>query len=264
MPSVAGLRGLWERSPRAVLVAAAATVLAIALVVALIVGTSGDEERSAAPSDSAGAPQTAEPSYETIVAAALIDVIEVFAEPIEGSQPAQRVDRRDELSGQLVFVVIEQRGEWLDVQLPVRPNGSTGWIRAVDVSMSTHEFAMTVELAAHRMTVTNAGEEVLQTPIGVGTADAPTPGGTYYIKELLQPPDPGGPYGTYAYGLSGFSNVFTSYAGGQGVIGIHGTNRPETVGRDVSDGCIRTSNEVISQLVEQVGIPLGTPVEILA
>lgn len=42
------------------------------------------------------------------------------------------------------------------------------------------------------MTVTNAGEQLLQTPIGVGTADAPTPGGTYYIKELLQPSNPDG------------------------------------------------------------------------
>ncbi|MBA3409626.1 MAG: L,D-transpeptidase [Geodermatophilaceae bacterium] len=63
--------------------------------------------------------------------------------------------------------------------------------------------------------------------------------------------------------MSGFSNVFTGYSGGDGVIGIHGINRPETVGTDVSDGCIRTTNEVISQLVEQIGIPLGTPVEIL-
>lgn len=254
---------MWARSPRAVLLSAGAAVLAIALVVALIAGSGGRDEQSAAPSESEPGPQTAEPSYETVVAAALIDVIEVFAEPVDGSPPALSVDRRDELSGQVVFVVIEQRGQWLDVQLPVRPNGSTGWIRAADVSLNTHEFAITIELSAHRMTVTNAGEEVMATPIGVGTADAPTPGGSYYIKELLQPPDPGGPYGSYAYGLSGFSTVFTSYAGGQGVIGIHGTNRPETVGTDVSDGCIRTSNEVISQLVEQIGIPLGTPVEIL-
>jgi len=36
------------------------------------------------------------------------------------------------------------------------------------------------------------------------------------------------------------------------------------VGTDVSDGCIPTTDEVISQLVEQIGIPLGTPVEVLS
>lgn len=196
-----------------------------------------------------------------MVATALIDVVEIFSDPADGA-PARSVDRRDELSGQLVFVVIEERGDWLNVQLPVRPNGSTGWIRAADVGLSTHEFVITIELSEHRMTVTNAGEQLLQTPIGVGTADAPTPGGTYYIKELLEPPTRTGVRHLRLWPVRILQRL-TSYSGGDGLIGIHGTNRPETVGTDVSDGCIRTTNEVISQLVEQIGIPLGTPVEIL-
>ena len=48
---------------------------------------------------------------------------------------------------------------------------------------------------------------IVDEPVGVGRSDRPTPGGVYYLKELLQPPDPNGAYGTYAYGLSGFSNV---------------------------------------------------------
>ena len=35
-------------------------------------------------------------------------------------------------------------------------------------------------------------------------------------------------------------------------------------GRDVSAGCIRLRNEVITRLVEDIGLPLGTPVEIIA
>lgn len=42
--------------------------------------------------------------------------------------------------------------------------------------------------------------------------------------------------------------------------GIHGTNRPETVGRAVSHGCVRLLNEDIAKLYEMV--PLGTPVYI--
>ena len=92
----------------------------------------------------------------------------------------------------------------------------------------------------------------------------PTPGGIYYLKELLQPPSPNGPYGTYAYGLSGFSNVLESFNGGPGVIGIHGTNDPSAIGTDVSSGCIRLNNAVIERLVNDIGLPLGTPVESLA
>jgi hypothetical protein len=39
---------------------------------------------------------------------------------------------------------------------------------------------------------------------------------------------------------------------------LHGTNRPETVGRAVSHGCVRLKNEDIQRLYEMV--PVGTPV----
>jgi len=99
-------------------------------------------------------------------------------------------------------------------------------------------------------------------PVGVGTNATPTPGDLYYVKELLPPPEPNGPYGAYAYGLSGFSNQVTSFAGGEGVIGIHGTNDPSSIGKDVSFGCIRMSDAGITRLAGR--LPLGTPVEIRA
>jgi lipoprotein-anchoring transpeptidase ErfK/SrfK len=105
--------------------------------------------------------------------------------------------------------------------------------------------------------------QFLEGPIGVGTQDTPTPGGIYYIKELLQPPDPTTVYGPYAYGLSGFSDVLESFNGGEGVIGIHGNNDESSLGNDVSAGCIRMDNEQITELVEKP-LPLGTPVEIIA
>jgi len=74
--------------------------------------------------------------------------------------------------------------------------------------------------------------------------------------------DPTGPYGPYAYGLSGFSNVLDEFKGGDGVIGIHGTNEPGAIGTDVSHGCIRLRNEAILELVPV--LPLGTPVHITA
>jgi hypothetical protein len=40
--------------------------------------------------------------------------------------------------------------------------------------------------------------------------------------------------------------------------GLHGTNKPETVGQSVSHGCVRLRNGDIEQLYEMV--PLGTPV----
>ena len=95
----------------------------------------------------------------------------------------------------------------VEVYLPVRPNGSSGWVSTDDVSISPVPYRIEVGIAEHRIRVFRDEEVIFDEPIGVGRTDRPTPGGIYYLKELLQPPNPNGPYGTYAYGLSGFSNV---------------------------------------------------------
>ena len=161
----------------------------------------------------------------------------------------------------LVFLVRQQRGAWLDVLLPVRPNGSAGWIRAAEVRLFRHDYRIVVALAAHQITVYRGTRVIDREPIAVGTTDTPTPGGLYYTKELLRAPNPAGAYGPYAYGLSGFSNVLRSFAGGDAVIGIHGTNDPSALGHDVSHGCIRMSNAGITRLAKV--LPLGVPVQIV-
>ncbi len=197
-----------------------------------------------------------------LVAEAVVPQVAVFDDP-GAPKPSRTLANPTPTPAPLVFLVEERRPDgWLEVDLPIRPNGSTGWIRAETVSLAQTGYRVVVELGAHRLTLYDRDRTVVQVPVGVGVSETPTPGGVYYIKELLRPPDPGGAYGPYAYGLSGFSNVLTSFGGGDGVIGIHGTDDPSSIGRDVSHGCIRIGNDVITRLVETIGLPLGTPVEI--
>jgi lipoprotein-anchoring transpeptidase ErfK/SrfK len=255
------------RSPARLL---AALVAAAALVLA---GCAGDDPvLEAAPTTTTVATTTAAPATTTrsapatasttLVAEAVGEAVAVYDAP-DALEPTRVLDRSDEVSGTLVFVVEQATPDRLLVQLPVRPNGSTGWVDRSAVALTRHAYRVEVELGAHRLRVWDGAEVVMDSVIAVGTEDTPTPGGTFYITELLQPPDPTGPYGTYAYGLSGFSTVLESFNGGDGVIGIHGTNEPERLGTDVSHGCIRLSNDDIETLVEDVGLPLGTPVAIL-
>jgi hypothetical protein len=213
---------------------------------------------------SASTATTAPAAPEHLVAESRTPLLDVFAGP-SGVSDRMTLDVADQTSGRLVFLVKEDRGgDRIEVHLPVRPNGTTGWVRRDEVDLSSHGFSVEVSLGAHRLVVRNGDEVVFDAPIGVGTEDTPTPGGVFYIKELLAPPSPNGPYGPYAYGLSGYSNVLDDFAGGDGVIGIHGTDDPSTIGRDVSHGCIRLRNSDIERLVHDVGLPLGTPVEIKA
>lgn len=202
-----------------------------------------------------------------IIATATESEIEVFDEP--NVFPVQQVIKAEDvvsIPGQipLTFLVVEQANDWVRVYLPVRPNGSTGWLRMADVHLASTDYRIEVRLTEHRLLLHKGSEVVMDVPVGVGREEVPTPGGVYYIKELLQPPTPGGTYGAYAYGLSGYSPVLESFAGGAGVIGIHGTNQPDSVGTDASHGCIRMHDEDITRLVTEFGLPLGTPVEIVA
>jgi lipoprotein-anchoring transpeptidase ErfK/SrfK len=117
-----------------------------------------------------------------------------------------------------------------------------------------------VRLTTHRLILYQRGKAVLRTPIAAGRAGAPTPAGKYYVTDLLRPPDPNGFYGPHAFGLSAHSRVYTRFLGGDGQVGIHGTNSPQLLGSDVSHGCIRVDNATIARLARIV--PLGTPVEI--
>lgn len=205
-------------------------------------------------------PTAAVPEGRSLIATAVVDEVEVRGEPDESAAVVHRLVHPTERGAPRVLLVEQQQGAWLEVLLPVRPNGSRGWVRAADVELSQTGHAVDVDLAAFELTVTRDGEQVLTSPIAYGTEDTPTPGGRYFITELLQPPDPDGVYGSYAFGLSGFSDVLLSFAGGEGVIGIHGTNDPGSIGQRVSAGCIRVPDDVIIELAGL--LPLGTPVTI--
>ena len=160
-----------------------------------------------------------------------------------------------------VFLIRERRGRWLRVLLPIRPNGTEGWIRSQDVEVTRHRFAVRVDLSERRLTLTRGARVVLRRSVAVGGSGSPTPPGLFFTTILATATDPSGPYGPVAYGLSGFSAVFTEFAGGNGQIAIHGTNAPHLIGQAVSAGCVRMRNEDVVRLAHVA--PLGTPVRIV-
>jgi hypothetical protein len=164
-----------------------------------------------------------------------------------------------------VFSVLAERVDvtcrptWLHVQLPIRPNGATGWVRAADVSTEHVHTRILVDLSERRVRLYRNGDLVLSSSVAIGSPATPTPLGRYYVNQRLVPTDPTGPYGPRAIGISAFSPVLTGWAQG-GPIAIHGTNQRWSIGHDVSNGCIRVPNDVIRRLF--AATPPGTPVVI--
>jgi lipoprotein-anchoring transpeptidase ErfK/SrfK len=198
----------------------------------------------------------------TIVARANVSELTAYSAPDEASEPVAQLANPIPSGGALVVRVLSPVSAtddpWLEVMLPVRPNGTTGWIRSDQVDLSVNPYRIEINASDFSLDLYQQDELVMSTTIAVGTGDTPTPFGEFYLAELLQPPDPSGSYGPYAFGLSGFSEVLDSFNGGNGVVGIHGTNDPAALGTTVSHGCVRVDNGVIEDMATTV--PLGTPV----
>jgi hypothetical protein len=149
---------------------------------------------------------------------------------------------------------------WYQALLPVRPNGTMGWIPENVLRLERSDYRLRVDLERFRLEVFRLCERVATYRIGVGTHDTPTPRGTFFLNSLLRPPGRGTVYGAFAFGLSGYSEVIHDWTWG-GVVGLHGTDDPSSIGHAVSHGCIRLRNQDIRTLAKT--LPLGTLVEIV-
>jgi hypothetical protein len=150
---------------------------------------------------------------------------------------------------------------WYRVQLPMKPNGIVGFVRARDVDVAVVKARIVVDVSDRKLTLYRAGKRELTATVAVGSPATPTPTGRYYVNQRLIPADKGGPFGPGAIGISAFSTVLTGWTQG-GPVAIHGTNAPWSIGRAVSNGCIRLPNPTLRRVFREA--LAGTPVIITA
>ncbi len=200
------------------------------------------------------------PSIEgSITARAQARSIEVYRTPDDRTGVLAFIAGRS-VAGPVHFLALGISGDWVRVAIPLRPNGTVGWVRRSDVLLIENSYRVVIELSTNRLSVFEGSRKLIEASVASGTGGTPTPTGLFFLKELV-PQSPSGALGPYAFGLSGYSDVLTSFNGGEGVIGIHGTNAPGKLGSSVSHGCVRVDNVNITTMAKN--LPLGTPVEIV-
>jgi hypothetical protein len=205
-------------------------------------------------------PQHALTGRGTFAAIPLDPRIAVYRHP-DAPEPRLRLRSTNPVGQALALLVTEEElGDqglsWLRVLLPVRPNGSSGWVRADDVEVEPLRERIVVDLSSRTLRHFREGELVSEFSVGIGRPETPTALGTFYIWAHVPQANPTGPYGNYALGLSGFSEVLKDWPGG-GRMAIHGTADPADRGAMVSHGCVRVFNPEMRLLKR---VPLGTPV----
>jgi hypothetical protein len=130
--------------------------------------------------------------------------------------------------------------EWVQLRIPGRPNGRTGWVlrRMLGSFHVTHQLLVVNREALHMYLYEN-GRRIWSAPVGVGRPGMPTPAGHFWIRERFVIPDRSSGYYPYAFGTADYSTL-TDWPGG-GVVGIHGpfgATWSQIPGR-ISHGCIR-------------------------
>jgi lipoprotein-anchoring transpeptidase ErfK/SrfK len=107
-------------------------------------------------------------------------------------------------------------------------------------------YRIIVDLSDRQLYLLDGNTVVRGFPVGIGKMLAQTPRGEFKI--INKQSNPGGPFGAFWMGLS------------KPHYGIHGTNDPSSIGRAVSQGCIRMYNADVTELSKIV--PIGTRVTI--
>lgn len=99
-------------------------------------------------------------------------------------------------------------------------------------------------------------------PVGVGRIETKTPAGFYKIVEKIENPTWVDPGDTSVAISSGPDNPLGyRWLGIGGNYGIHGTNKPSSVGHYVSNGCVRMVEADVEKLFDKVDV--GTEVQIM-
>ncbi|CAM3685399.1 L,D-transpeptidase family protein [Mesobacillus zeae] len=107
---------------------------------------------------------------------------------------------------------------------------------------SSIPFSILVSVSRKKLTIFRNGKVFKTYPIATGKMLTRTPFGTFII--VNREPNPGGPFGAMWLSLS------------KRGYGIHGTNKPSSIGQSVSKGCIRMYNKDVLELARI--IPNGT------
>jgi lipoprotein-anchoring transpeptidase ErfK/SrfK len=164
----------------------------------------------------------------------------------------------------LVLDSAVRRGtEWVKLLLPVRPNGTAGWVPRDRVALGRTRYWIDIDTGARQVSISRGGKRVRRFRAVVGAPGTPTPLGLAAIYERNPQPDPGGFLGPWAMPLTIMSNVHMSFGGGPGRIGIHGragASLADPLGSARSNGCVRIDNHHATWIAAK--LPAGTPVMI--
>lgn len=156
-------------------------------------------------------------------------------------------------------LVARNGSTWLKLALPMRPNGSSGWVRREALGRLHRVRAwLVIDRTRLRARFFEDNRAIWNAPVGIGKPGTPTPEGLFWVREKFELNDQPF-YGPYAFGTSAYSNL-SAWPGG-GVVGLHGTSTPQLIPGRPSHGCVRLRNRDVLWLAYHLQV--GTPISVV-
>jgi lipoprotein-anchoring transpeptidase ErfK/SrfK len=179
--------------------------------------------------------------------------------PVGGRRVA-RVRPKTEFGTARVMPVIERRGRWLGVHAEEAGNNVVAWLPLASASLYRVPWRIDVDLSDRRLVAHRGEQEQMSVAVAIGTAQTPTPTGSFYVTDRLRDGRPGSPYGCCILALSAHQPHLREGWGGGDRIAIHSTPNQASIGRAASNGCLRVRTDDMRVLLRR--IPIGTRVQI--
>jgi hypothetical protein len=194
------------------------------------------------------------------------ELVPIYSHPSTHARRISHLHYQTEDGFPEIYLLIRSHADaqgrvWVQLRIPGRPNGRTGWVSRNALG-GFHEtrWLIVIDRRSQRLTAFVNGHLRFSAPVGVGKPSTPTPPGHFWIRERFRITDPSSPYWPYALGTSDYSTL-SEWPGG-GVVGIHGDfGEPQLIPGDPSHGCVRMRAADIAWLAPRV--PLGSPVDIV-
>jgi len=154
---------------------------------------------------------------------------------------------------------VKRRGgqDWGLVELPYVYPLRDGWIALAGLRRDTTWITVRIDLSKREVVVERRGETLYEVDGAIGSSVSPTPPGEYVVTDRVAF-SVGSSLGSFAFGISGIQPALPPGWSGGDQLAIHGTNQPWSIGRSVSAGCVRVSEQALDRfkpLLRQ-----GTPV----
>ncbi|HEY6758064.1 MAG TPA: L,D-transpeptidase [Baekduia sp.] len=160
-----------------------------------------------------------------------------------------------------ILAVAARRPGWVLVRTSVETH-HVGWLPLKAGHLFSEPRSIVIDLSKQTLSVFHRGRLTDTYRVAVGTDATPTPRGKFAVTDRLTTGTPNGDYGCCILALTAHQPKIAQGWGGGDRVAIHATPHTWTIGRKISHGCVRATNDALRQLMRHAR--LGMPVTIHA